>query len=32
MANAWMHVRDPDYDRLREIMNDIGETIQVRAR
>jgi len=32
MANAWMHVRDPDYDRLREIMNTIGETIQVRAR
>jgi carbamoylphosphate synthase large subunit len=32
MANAWMHVRDPDYDRLREIMNAIGETIQVRAR
>ena len=31
MANAWMHVRDPDYDRLREIMNTIGETIQVRA-
>lgn len=32
MANAWMHVRHPDYDRLREIMNTIGETIQVRAR
>ncbi|HUV20212.1 MAG TPA: ATP-grasp domain-containing protein [Gammaproteobacteria bacterium] len=32
MANAWMHVRDPDYDRLCEIMNTIGETIQVRAR
>jgi len=32
MANAWMHVRDPDFDRLREIMNTIGETIQVRAR
>ncbi len=32
MANAWMHVRHPDYDGLREIMNTIGETIQVRAR
>ena len=32
MANAWMHVRHPDYDQLRHIMNTIGETIQVRAR
>ncbi len=32
MANAWLHVRHPDYDTLREIMNTIGETIQVRAR
>ncbi len=31
MANAWLHVRHPDYDRLRKIMNTIGETIQVRA-
>jgi carbamoylphosphate synthase large subunit len=32
MANAWMHVRHPDYDELRRILNTIGETIQVRAR
>ncbi|MEX0708766.1 MAG: hypothetical protein WD078_12445 [Woeseia sp.] len=31
MANAWMRVRHPDYDRLRQIMNDIGETVQVHA-
>ena len=31
MANAWLRVRHPDYDQLRDIMNDIGETIQVRA-
>lgn len=31
MANAWMRVRHPDYDRLREILDDIGRTIQVRA-
>jgi carbamoylphosphate synthase large subunit len=31
MANAWMRVRHPNYDTLREIMNDIGETVQVHA-
>ncbi|MEM8665228.1 MAG: ATP-grasp domain-containing protein [Pseudomonadota bacterium] len=31
MANAWMRVRHPDYDALRTILNDIGETITVRA-
>jgi carbamoylphosphate synthase large subunit len=31
MANAWMRVRHPDYDQLRRIMNDIGETIKVHA-
>ena len=31
MANAWLRVRHPDYDQLCNIMNDIGETIQVRA-
>ncbi|KAA3612437.1 MAG: ATP-grasp domain-containing protein [Planctomycetota bacterium] len=31
MANAWMRLRHPDYDRLREIMDQIGETVQVRA-
>jgi phosphoribosylaminoimidazole carboxylase (NCAIR synthetase) len=32
MANAWMRLRHPDYDTLREILNFIGETVQVRAR
>lgn len=31
MANAWMRVRHPDYDRLREILGDIGETVRVHA-
>jgi carbamoylphosphate synthase large subunit len=29
MANAWMRVRHPDYDQLREIMNEIGQTVKV---
>jgi formate-dependent phosphoribosylglycinamide formyltransferase (GAR transformylase) len=32
MANAWIRVKHPDYDQLRNILNRIGETIQVRAR
>ncbi len=31
MANAWMRLRHPDYDTLRGIMNDVGETISVHA-
>ena len=31
MANAWMRVRHPDYDELRRILNEIGETVQVYA-
>ena len=31
MANAWMRVRHPDYDELRRIMNEIGQTVQVHA-
>ncbi len=31
MANAWMRVRHPDHDSLRDILDEIGETIQVRA-
>ena len=31
MANTWMRVRHPDYDTLRQIMNTIGETVQVHA-
>ena len=29
MANAWMRVRHEDYDTLRGILNEIGETIRV---
>lgn len=31
MANAWMRVRHPSYDKLRSIMNEIGETVKVHA-
>ncbi|MDX1507152.1 MAG: ATP-grasp domain-containing protein [Woeseiaceae bacterium] len=31
MANAWMRVRHPDYDRLRGILDEIGETVRVHA-
>lgn len=32
MANAWMRIRHPDYDKLRAILDDVGETIIVHAR
>jgi carbamoylphosphate synthase large subunit len=32
MANAWMRLRHPDYDELRGMLDDIGRTVQVRAR
>ncbi len=31
MANAWMRLRHPDYDQLRQILDDVGETIAVHA-
>ncbi len=31
MANAWIRMRHPDYDRLRAMLDDVGRTIQVRA-
>ncbi|MEE4175763.1 MAG: ATP-grasp domain-containing protein [Xanthomonadales bacterium] len=31
MANAWMRVRHPDYDVLREILDTIGKTVRVHA-
>lgn len=31
MANAWMRLRHPDFDRLRQIMDDIGERVTVHA-
>ncbi len=31
MANAWVRLRHPDYDALREIMDVIGQTVKVHA-
>ena len=31
MANAWLRVRHPDYDGLRHILDDIGQTLKVHA-
>nr|WP_255427671.1 ATP-grasp domain-containing protein [Yimella sp. cx-51] len=31
MANAWMRLRHRDFDTLRDILDDIGRTVQVRA-
>lgn len=31
MANAWMRIRHPDYDRLREMVEWAGRTLQVHA-
>jgi len=31
-ANAWIRLKHPDYDRLREILSTIGETVRVHAR
>lgn len=31
MANAWLRVRHPDYDKLRHILDDIGQTLKVHA-
>ena len=32
MANAYVRMKHPDYDTLREIMETIGKTLKVRAR
>jgi len=32
MANAWVRLRHPDYDGLRGIMDEIGQTVKVYAR
>ena len=32
MANAWMRLRHPDYDALRETLDAVGEMVQVRAK
>jgi carbamoylphosphate synthase large subunit len=31
MANAWIHIKYPDYDGLRAILEEIGQTIKVIA-
>jgi len=31
MANAWIRMRHPDYDQLREILRFVGETVRVHA-
>lgn len=31
MANAWVRVRHPDYDALRAILDEMGQTIRVHA-
>jgi len=31
MANAWVRMRHPDFDVLKSMLDDVGETIQVRA-
>ncbi len=31
MANAWLRIRHPDYDTLRQILTEAGETITVHA-
>lgn len=31
MANAWMRMKHPDYDRLREMLGQVGEMLKVRA-
>lgn len=32
MANAWVRMRHPDYDTLREMLDTVGRTLKVRAR
>ena len=31
MANAWVRMRHPDYDTLRAMLDDVGETVHVHA-
>lgn len=32
MANAWIRMKHPDYDELRQMLNDVGETVQCHAK
>jgi hypothetical protein len=31
MANAYVRMRHPDYDVLRELLDDVGRTVRVHA-
>ena len=31
MANAWIRIRHPNYDELRQMLDHVGETVKVRA-
>jgi hypothetical protein len=31
MANAWVRMRHPDYDVLRDMLDDVGRTLKVHA-
>jgi hypothetical protein len=31
MANAWVRMKHPDYDRLREMLDDVGRTLKVKV-
>jgi hypothetical protein len=31
MANAYVRMRHPDYDALRELLDDVGRTVRVHA-
>jgi hypothetical protein len=32
MANAWLRMRHPDYDTLRQMLDQVGRTVKIRAR
>lgn len=31
MSNAWVRMRHPDFDELRNMLNWVGENVKVRA-
>ncbi|HRC86920.1 MAG TPA: ATPase, partial [Thermoanaerobaculia bacterium] len=31
MANAWVRLRHPDYDQLRELLSEVGRRVRVHA-
>lgn len=31
MANAWVRMRHPDYDTLRDLLDDVARTVHVHA-